>query len=225
MIKKQKTVQLELLKRYRIANPYLLDEDGFDKIIFDILAPRADMVYDEYVDFLLWNNQKPGRQEGFLHHLSNHLLPTFSSCRKILEVGCGRYAWLSRKLADMGYQVTAIDPRLSKDIRSTATLKLYSNAFHSYDQKCLQLASSQDLVLAQEPCDGTEQIVRACEQLEIPYYIVLCGAPHMRIDQVLPHTRDEWYGYLQELAPAAQIEQIKIWGIHYNVMYHLASEL
>lgn len=58
---------------------------------------------------------------------------------------------------------------------------------------------SYDCVIAQEPCEATEHIVRACMNKNLPFVIVLCGVPHDCIDGKKMNDVFEWYGYLKGL--------------------------
>ena len=218
MINQSKDIQLTLLEKYRNENPYQLDKSGFDKILFDIMTPRDDMVYDEYLDFLLWCSNMPGRQESFFTHLINSVLLDFSNCKKILEVGCGKNAWLANELAKNGYLVSCIDPALKNNSTFNKNLSCYNLYLDYKNGFCLQLIRSQDLVIAQEPCDATEHIIRACELTKTPYYIILCGAPHMRTDQIMPNSVWDWYRYLKGHAHHGILKDTEIAGLHYYVM-------
>ena len=56
-----------------------------------------------------------------------------------------------------------------------------------------------DAVIAQEPCEATEHIIRACLMAAKPFVISLCGTPHALISGEEPETLQEWYAYLSEL--------------------------
>lgn len=210
--------QLDFLRKYRQCNPHDIDELGFRKIQFNIDTPRQEMVYDEYVDFLLWCNGRPGRQEAFLQHLTDHVLNGTNVHKKILEIGCGKSAWLSLQLADRGYELTCIDPKLDMTI-SHPGMYLCSILFDYRDEFCQQFVSSNDLVIAQEPCEAAEHIARACEMLKVPYYMVLCGAPHRKMDGIMPLDVWEWYDYLKQVCPLSVIEKTAISGLNYYVMH------
>ena len=218
MDKNMQNKQLKLLNKYRQENPYLLDETGFNKIVFDIMAPGTDFVYDEYLDFLLWCNGKPGRQDNFRNFLTTALFPHCPDCQSIMEIGCGKYARLSASLAYDGFTVTCVDPVLENK-SSYNTIKYYSISFDYRDDFCLQLAASNDLVIGQEPCDATEHIIRACEITQTHYFVILCAVPHMRSDNIMPQSVWDWYDYLQACSPHGILQKTKIGGIHYYVMY------
>lgn len=56
-----------------------------------------------------------------------------------------------------------------------------------------------DWVIAQEPCDATEHIIRACLEQGVPFFITLCGVPHRRISGEMPGDVWEWYAYLHHI--------------------------
>ena len=218
MDKNMQNKQLELLNKYRQENPNLLDDAGFNKIVFDIMVPGTDFVYDEYLDFLLWCNGKPGRQENFLNFLKTAIFPICPKYQKILEIGCGKHARLSTALADGGFAMTCVDPILeNKSLYNIITA--INISFDYRDDFCLQLASSNDFVIAQEPCDATEHIVRACEITQTPYFVILCAVPHLRSDNIMPKSVWDWYNYLRTCAPHGILQKTNIGGIHYYVIY------
>lgn len=57
-----------------------------------------------------------------------------------------------------------------------------------------------DCVIAQEPCDATEHIVRACTSQNIPFLMTLCGVPHKLISGKTLRSVNEWYDYLVNIA-------------------------
>ena len=59
--------------------------------------------------------------------------------------------------------------------------------------------SGYDAVIAQEPCEATEHIIRACLMATKPFIISLCGIPHALISGEMPETLNEWHEYLLAL--------------------------
>lgn len=172
-------------------NPLQYTEEQFHKIEQDILHPRDGVVCDEYVDFMLWSRGLKFRQQYFGEYIEK-VLP-HDQYPNLLEVGCGEKAVLAQILTQKGYCVTAMDPQL-------ATVK---------GVKCVQAAfvfgkinlQAYDAVIAQEPCDATEHIIRACAEQCKNFIIGLCGVPHRFISGEMPADVYEWFEYLQQIAP------------------------
>ena len=91
--------------------------------------------------------------------------------------------------------MTAIDPNL------------ISEAVKSKDIRCIQDVfifgktdlTPYDAVVAQEPCDATEHIIRACAKARKNFIISLCGTPHQLINGEQPNDIYEWYDYLENI--------------------------
>ena len=147
---------------------------------------------DQYLDFLLWRNGYQSRQELFSNYLIKFLPKNPGA--KILEVGCGRTARLSRILSEKGFIMTCIDPKVdSSFLNSIKSIKGKFN-YRKFD------LSEYDFVIAQEPCDATEHIVRACTSQNKPFIISLCGVPHKLISGEMPKKFDDWYDYLWKIS-------------------------
>ena len=69
--------------------------------------------------------------------------------------------------------------------------------------------SPYSFVIAQEPCDATEHIVRACINQNTPFIMSLCGVPHKLISGKMPKDINEWYKYLQNIS----YEQIRLFYV------------
>lgn len=187
--------KLEQLKDYLRENPLQFTEEQKQKIIMDVVSPRSGIVCDEYVEFRLWSRGLKPRQEYFADYVEEHL--PLSRYPKLLEVGCGAVPRLSVLLNDRGYTMTAMDSRLETDTASAKLLKIRGRKelFH-YETTDL---SGYDAVIAQEPCEATEHIIRACLAAEKPFIISLCGTPHTLISGEEPETVQDWYAYLSGL--------------------------
>ena len=59
--------------------------------------------------------------------------------------------------------------------------------------------SQYDAVIAQEPCEATEHIVRSCTESNKDFIISLCGVPHKLINGKIPDNAHEWYDYLKNI--------------------------
>lgn len=187
---------LEKFAEYRRINPLSFTEEQLNRISNDLSHPRQNLVCDEYVEFILWTKGLLSRQEYFADYVEK-LFPS-ASCPQLLEVGCGRIPRLSRLLAQQGYQMTAMDPELedSQFLADPGTVLCIKDCFH---WKTADL-SNYDAVIAQEPCDATEHIIRACTAAQKNYLISLCGTPHKCLNGEFPETVYDWYQYLEEIA-------------------------
>jgi uncharacterized UPF0146 family protein len=161
------------LKDYMQKNPNELSQQQFKQLEKEINHPDLASMSDEYCDFLFWCRGLPSRQERFAAFAAQHL-PKIDGLR-ILEVGCGRTARMSRFLSDKGFDITCIDPQL--DLSYCKGFKGIRDKFH-YRRFDL---SDYDFVIAQEPCDATEHVIRACLNAKKPFMISLCGQEHRAI--------------------------------------------
>lgn len=178
------------IDRYKESNPNELSEEQFRKLEHEIEYPKEEGISDEYFDFKLWCIDRPSRQEYFANFLSKKLLKHQGA--KILEVGGGRTGRLSRMLAKKGFDMTCIDPKLEFEGNEIKCIR------EKFDYKKFDL-TSYDYVIAQEPCEATEHIVRACIAQDIPFFIILCGTSHRLISGKKPKTAREWYEYLENI--------------------------
>lgn len=178
---------------YKQTNPNELSPAQFLKLEREIFSTRlSSTMSDECCDFLLWLHGLPSRQESFAEFLVKKL-PSDPNIQ-VLEVGGGRTYRLSRLLSQKGLKLTCIDPKL--DLNLKGNVKLIKDKF---DHKKFDL-SPYDYVVAQEPCDATEHIVRACVSQKKPFIISLCGVPHKLLSGKMPASADEWYDYLVNIA-------------------------
>lgn len=203
--------RLNLLEEFCRDNPYDFSEEEFEKIRKDIVNPRKGVVYDEYVDFNLWMRGLKSRQEYFADYISEKL--PIEKYRKLLEVGCGKHPRVSKMLAEKGYQMTSMDMVIScdyvivkKDLGSADCENIdkvekevgVEYLKEGFDYKETDI-SEYDAIIAQEPCEATEHIVRACVEKKKDFIIALCGAPHKLINGGEPKDVREWYAYLQQI--------------------------
>lgn len=184
--------ELHRIKDYKKSNPNELTSQQFIKLEKEIKSPRFGVISDEYVDFKLWNLGLPSRQERFAEYLLRRL-PKKDGIR-ILEVGCGRTARMSRILGDKGFNITGIDPKV--EISGTTNIKIIKGKF---DCNTFGI-SDYDFVIAQEPCDATEHVVRICTSHKLPFIMSLCGTPHRMISGYMPKDIEEWYENLLKIS-------------------------
>lgn len=184
--------ELERLRLYRESNPNELSTQQFKDLEKEIKSPGSNLISDEYVDFKLWQMGFPSRQESFARYIAKKL-PKIAGA-KILEVGCGRTGRVSRILGEQGFYITGIDPKV--EMLSNANIEFIKGKF-DYNKFNL---SKYDFVIAQEPCDATEHIVRASVTHKVPFIMSLCGVPHRLISGYMPKDEKEWYEYLLNIS-------------------------
>ena len=196
--------ELKRMDLYKELNPNELTPQQFKKIENEIKHPKRTTISDEYFDFQLWYKGFPSRQESFANFIAKKL--SKSEGAKILEVGGGRTGRLSRFLNEKGFKMTCIDPKL--EMTSTSDIEFIKEQFN-YKKFDLTI---YDYVIAQEPCEATEHVVRACTNQHIPFMMSLCGTPHKLISGKTPKNIDEWYEYLVNIAS----KEIKLRYINLN---------
>ena len=174
-------------------NPNELTKTQMERIFEDIDNPRGSTMYDETFDFMQWLHGRPGRQELFYEYIKKNYTNFFG--KRVLEVGCGPRARLSKMLS-RSFKMTAMDPSLDPDLR-IKHVKLIRKIF-----KYNTPIDNFDLVIGLEPCDATEEIIRNCLTNNKEFIVVLCGTPHKCMqDGITPKSAFEWYKYLLEIDP------------------------
>ena len=173
---------------YKHLNPHELTDKQFADLEKELRHPE-EVISDQYLDLLLWCKSLPSRQENFANFISKKLAKYPGA--KILEVGCGRTARLSRYLSQKGFNVTCIDSIVEPEALSdnvTAIVGLFDHS--TFD------LSDYDFVIAQEPCDATEHVALACKEQNKPFFMSLCGVPHKKLSGETPKSYLEWYDHL-----------------------------
>lgn len=183
---------IEKFKLFCKENPLGFDAEQFQKIENDILN-KKNVVCDEYVEFTLWQKGLKFRQEYFCECVEK-LFP-LEKYPHLLEVGAGKDARLSKMLSKKGYQMTAIDPKIT-ETSDCENLELQKDSF-LFEKNDI---SSYDAVIAQEPCEAAEHIIRACVKQGKDFFVSLCGTPHALINGETPETVFDWYKYLDEIS-------------------------
>lgn len=182
-----------MITLYKNLNPNELTPKELLDLERELKNPkRNEAASDQLIDFLLWSRGLPSRQKSFAQFVSKKLAK-FPEAR-ILEVGCGRTAILSRLLAEKGFNMTCLD----KIVDTTLTKGVHAIK-DTFDYRTFDL-SGYDIVIAQEPCDATEHILRACKDQNKIFFMSLCGVPHKIIDGKMPKTYQEWYDYLLKVS-------------------------
>lgn len=184
-----------LFEIFREENPLKFDEEQFEKVKRDIFSPRKGVASDEYVDFILWTKGCRSRQENFADYVEG-LLP-LEQYLKLLEVGAGKKARLSKLLHEKGYCMEAIDPELAMAEDKTDGIRYRKELFIYGETDVIGF----DAVIAEEPCEATEPIIRACVEVKKDFVISLCGTPHQLMNGEMPEDIYTWYQYLRNIAP------------------------
>lgn len=179
-------------QQYKRLNPNELSTKQFLDLEKEIRSQESNVISDEYVDFKLWLLGLPSRQESFAKFIAKKLPK--NSETKILEVGCGRTGKMSRILSEQGFCLTGIDPKV--EVLSNNKVTFIKGKFDYIKFNI----SEYDYVIAQEPCDATEHVVRACVNSKVPFIMSLCGVPHKLIFGGIPKDYKEWYEYLLSIS-------------------------
>ena len=186
------SILMQKFERYKKINPHELTALEFVQLEKELLKPNSKLDSDQHLDFLLWCNGYPSRQELFAKYLIKFLPQKTGT--KILEVGCGRTAKLSRILSEKGFLMTCIDPKVNSSFLNGVTSIKAKFNYQKFD------LSEYDFIIAQEPCDATEHIIRACITQNKPFMISLCGTPHKLLSGETPTSYEDWYNYLWKIA-------------------------
>lgn len=193
MVSGRKVILMRKYRRFCKENPLEFTGEQLGRIEADIRYPRKGVVSDEYVDFWLWKKGLKSRQEYFAEYVEN-LFPA-AKYQKLLEVGCGGTARLSKLLTTKGYKMSAMDPQICPESVETYDISWEKEAFIWGKTDIIKY----DGVVAQEPCDATEHIIRECVAEKKDFIISLCGTAHRPISGEMPEDLSAWYRYLEEI--------------------------
>lgn len=185
----------DLFIRFIEENPLRFSAQRMAIARKDFYGHRHGTASDEFADYVLWAEKSPARHE----HFGAFLLPLIKEngwCA-ILEVGCGETALLSEYLyQELGDNVT-ITAMDQCDIKcGDPSVKIIKHKFTGTEN-----LAEYDAVIAQEPCEAAELIVKACTEQNVPYCVILCGVPHTRLTGVLDDDVYDWYAYLLSTYP------------------------
>lgn len=197
-------VQKRRLEEYKKRNPNELTEEQFKKIEEEMENPKEGMISDEYFDFKLWNLGFGSRQEYFAKYVTTRLVR--NNAKRVLEVGCGRTCRLSKILEEKGFAMTCINPKVEFSEKEKGQQIVIKNQKFDYTYDL----SNYDYVIAQEPCDATEHIVKACVKQKKPFIILLCRSPHALICGKQMKDVFEWYQYLRNISENNEIRLMRI---------------
>ena len=199
----------ERLNEYFRLNPNGISAEEMAKIEQEIARPKEKTISDVTLDFKLWCRGLPSRQEAFADYVEKNV-PKGS---KVLEVGGGRTGRVSRLLADRGYEMTCMDPQLEAESDAKVCMRR-----QEFDCREVSLAGF-DWVVAQEPCEAAEHVIRACLAQNVPFLLALCGSPHRLISGEMPEDVWDWYRYLGEIDPERmEMDIVKVYTLAGVVM-------
>ncbi|WP_273400826.1 hypothetical protein [Traorella massiliensis] len=182
----------EKLDLFCKENPFDFSKEQLNRLKYELEHPRIGLICDEMVDYTLWIKGLKSRQEYFADYVAR--IFTQDKYPHLLEVGCGHHARLSSLLVLKGYKMSAMDPKLENIKDSIEGIQ----DFFNYEKTSIL---KYDAIIAQEPCDATEHIIRLCTKEKKDFIISLCASPHRFINGEMPGSADEWYDYLQAIDP------------------------
>ncbi len=185
----------ELLNRFADENPLRFSEQRMELVRRDFYEHKRGIVSDEFVDYVLWTEELPARHE----HFGTFLLSIIKEqgWNTILEVGCGETALLSDFLHHALGESVTITAMDQCDIQcDDIAVKIVKQKFTGAED-----LSGFDAVIAQEPCEAAELIIKACTEQKIPFCVILCGVPHKRLTGELDDDVHAWYAYLLSTYP------------------------
>ena len=171
-------------------NPCEFSEEQLNRLKYELEHPRQGFICDEMVDYMLWMKGLKSRQEYFADYVARIFTP--DRYPHLLEVGCGPSARLSSLLVSKGYRMSEMDPQLEQFKDPVEGLK------ERFDHNTTSILK-YDAIIAQEPCDATEHIIRLCAKEKKDFIISLCASPHRFIDGKMPESVDEWYDHLRAI--------------------------
>ena len=198
MEKRKRTFQ-----EYKDVNPNELNEIEIRELERKLKNSEKGTVDDCCLEFFLWQNGERSRAESFADYVIKQLNGVVGL--KILEVGAGRTASVSKILSTRGAIMTCIDPKL--DIGKEKNITYIKGKF---DYRKFDI-NSFDYVIAQEPCEGAEHVIRACNKANKPYIVTLCGTPHKAISGKRFKNYSQYHQYLRDLDKGNNVLQYEEW--------------
>lgn len=181
-------------------NPLRFSKKRLKIALDDFYSKRKGLITDELAEFILWEKGLPARHK----HFGDFLLPYIQAneWNSILEVGCGEAFLLSKYLykeLNGKTDFTVID--ICEFTEDDSNITLLRTEFTGEEN-----LSQYDAVIAQEPCDAAERIIKACTEQDKPFFVILCGVPHRRLTGELDNDVYKWYEYLLETYPGCKFD-------------------
>ena len=190
-------------QEYKDVNPNGLNEIEIRDLERKLKNSEKGTVDDCCLEFFLWQNGEKSRAESFADYVIKQLNGVVGL--KILEVGAGRTASVTKILSNRGAIMTCIDPKL--DIGNEKNITYIKEKF---DYRKFDI-DSFDYVIAQEPCEGAEHVIRACKKANKPYIVTLCGTPHKAISGKRFKNYSQYHQYLRDLDKGNNILKYEKW--------------
>lgn len=210
----------EKFQKYKLLNPNELTEKELrilekrvEKMNLSLLEKSHD---DDCIDFYLYLKGYPSRQQIFAEYILNTKLKGKMGL-EILEVGSGKHARVGKFLSKEGFNITCIDPKLITKSQKNLTCISEKFDYRKFD------ISKFDYVIAEEPCEGAEQVVRACVKANKPFTQTLCGEPHKLISGKRAKNAKVWYKELRKFHPLITLEYIHLYPIFSNMISPLLN--
>ncbi len=190
------------------------EKSKFFSCLNDWINGKTKAIDDEVYDFLVAVKvlKEKTRHEEFAGYINNkygHL-----HFRRIMDVGAGRMCHLSELLAKQGARVTAMDPniRLSmpeifqRGIAQFSRDKFICDKYATMTGKGTNI-EGYDLIVGLEPCDATEHIIHQGLKYDVPFEVLLCGAPHDGLDGSHFYSYEAWYDYLRSISSEVHLKK------------------
>lgn len=173
------------------------------------IVNTTNAIPDELYDFLVYAELADiSRAEYFGKYIiQKYPVDEFPN---ILDVGAGRMCRLSQYLLGKGYSVTAMDPNIRLRAGEVPGLRIVKKRFVCDEQTRGNRGtdiSPFSAVVALEPCEAAEAIIRKCGGRK-PFEVLLCSEAHSALNGRKFSTCDEWYDYLGSINRNVYIEKI-----------------
>ncbi len=164
---------------------FLLGHEEFSKLLmnskdsFIFRTPQEVANFNNYIfkasplNSLTYRKNKYPRQEKFANKVLERIQGKKIS--KILEVGAGAVPFASICLADKGYDVTAIDPKIRKDGFPDEVIARLGVTQIGKDYTGNIDLSEFDLIIGQNPCPVTPDIVKNSVEAGKSYFVEFCA--------------------------------------------------
>lgn len=186
------------------------EKEKFNNSLKEFLCGEM-VVADEVYDFLQSEGfiTSPPRATTFAEYIKSKY--PLMEYKKVLDVGAGRLCHLSKNLADVGYQVFAIDPNIRISNKEAELMKIkHITKLKFVCDKFAETGKGTDItdydfLIGLEPCDATEHIIHQGLKHDKPFDVQLCYAPHNALDGRKFKSVWQWYEYLQSISKEINI--------------------
>ena len=204
-MKKEEYSLEEILNAYLSVNPAMLNETEKQVLLSDFKAFRRrelDIPSELIYDFFAYGGLLPSRHELFADFITGKHLP--KDFKRVLDVGAGKHCPLSEILATRGYLVKSIDPEiLLNDNSAVQKGFIIEKGLFLCDEFAPDgigtNISDFDLIVAMQPCQATEHIIRQCTKYNKPFVIKLCADSHPCLSGEENATFKQWFSHLESI--------------------------